>query len=215
MIDLGSMQDIYFRKLKWVYDIDDFSIQNVFYKNNEEYYTQARSFNGEVLPIDHYKLFPGELVLDFEHDTKLFPTHSVMSLCQSIELFCYSYDINCYSFVSGGSGIHMHMFCKDCNEKELLFEILKKNFKLEHYMFLNLLDNHIINGSHLIRAPGGRKFNRFGCSYKSFIETFGCLKYRVVSQKDMITFPSLKDMKLWEYQTDLNLLSSDELAELI
>jgi hypothetical protein len=214
-MDIGSEQDRYFRKLMWVYDINDFSVQNTFSKGKEEYYTTARSYIGEVLPIDHYRLFPGELVLDFEHNSLTFPTHKVLKLSKNIVAFCNTYDINCYPFFSGGSGIHIHMFCKDCIEKNILLKILSKEFNLEDYMEHHLLDTHILHGAHLIRAPGGRKHSGDWVVYKSFVEILKLNKYSLVTSKDRIMFPDLREMNLWEYNPQTGLLTSEELADAI
>ena len=212
--DIGAQQDKYFGKLRYIYRQDVIQIQNVFWKDGVEYFTQSRDINGEVLPIDHYKLFPGELVLDFEHDSKSFPTHKLLNLVKKIYEYAYNtINVDPYPYVTGGTGIHMHMYCDSKLDKELLFRILDNEFDLDTMLVCGLLDNHIIQGSHLIRAPGGRKFSRFGCKYKSFVDTFGV--YKSVSSREDINMPNLRGMKAWSYKLDSGLLTTDEMVEII
>ena len=170
LIDIGSCQDKYFNTLRYNYNQFNLNIQNVFERKGIEYYTQSNDIRGEVLPIDHYRVFSGELVLDIEHNSLDMPTHDIIELTNNIIL--YSKDklkIEPYAFISGGSGVHIHYYTKSLLEKEILYYFLNKAFDLETLERKEILDTHLLSGTHQIRAPGGRKLVNSKTYYKSYI----------------------------------------------
>lgn len=208
---LGSKQDKYLGRLRYLYNIMDLSIQNVYWWKNQEFYTEAKDIRGEVLPIDHYKIFPGELVLDFEYDIKQLPTHKLLYIGEAIRNYSQDkLDINPFVFVSGGTGLHIHFFTKNDTEKIILYKLLDKQFNLERFVQSGHLDSHILSGNHLIRAPGGRKLGRCGPVYKSLVESFG--HYTRVRFKDKVKIPDIRGVVLWESN---ELLGGDDLASLL
>jgi len=194
MGEIQDFQQTYFDILCDKYRVESITVQNVFEKNNTECHMHPESLQYTVLPCDHYRIFEGELVLDFEWHPTHMGTHKMLNLAKQIKDYCINNNITCYVYHSGGTGIHIHMFTLDKTQKNILYQQLDKQFHLNIYVDLGTLDYAVITNKHMIRSPGGRKIGTRN-TYKTHLTDF--TKLNTATSTTQIQFPNLTGLHLW------------------
>ena len=167
------------RQMKWIdtwlynYKLDNVPVKRIRINATleENYATTLKDSREVAYPIDHRYRYPGEAILDIDYKS---PLKSMFHLCDlandisvtlaekgEVPLICHS----------GGRGFHIHVFKDKETTSKALVEGLIEELKLQRLQKAGVIDNHLLEGRHLIREIGGRAFkDSTPCTYKSVIK---------------------------------------------
>lgn len=165
------------RQMKWIdtwlytYHLDYVPCKRIWLNNGQEdYATTLRDSREVAYPIDHRYRFPGEAILDIDWKPPINDWFNLCDLANDIYVALAEKDevpILCHS---GGKGFHIHVFKDKEETSKALIEGLMEELKLQRLLKAEVIDNHLLNGNHLIREIGGRSFkDKTLCTYKSVI----------------------------------------------
>ena len=143
-------------------------------------------------PLDYYSILSREIVFDIDSEVWNDCKEAAMSICGSLDNLKIPYNL----YLSGGKGIHIHVFFNIPNIDEKFLkdvgdsEISYKNIRFYFFNYIldkaeipsnlrgpgKFLDTLCVNWDdrkkgHIIRCCGGRKFQKDGkINYKTYLE---------------------------------------------